>query len=864
MRRKNVAKRFGIASLCLATAISAFSGIALLDNDVALAIGGKNEEPFSCITAENPYAMLSYDGGVRLSSDTPYEETLNGVFTGDTALTFTFPENFDKENKWYGGEFTVRVTDVNDENNYFDVLYYSYTKTQTDATEFPTGYSHTFTRMAVKYKGMVRALNKDKKGIETSCSNNTMIGAPTFLTHYQNGQKQAIEGTSKIAGKLTFIWSADGVLSILTNSCASGNGVTQYTIAAFDGTYDNTANNDGVVWSGKTETSSFGLPKIAFEDGYKISLLSDFTVNGADDHATDVCIQEIKTDGTTADGETTYKRSANYADYKNEAKITVFNRGNAYKTVEVGDELIIPVAIYDDNQEVIDVQVVRPNGTKASVTPGKPYKVKAKGVHHVTYTVYHKSDESVAAFSFTAKDWTTVETTDFVHTAANVEQNNNGLQLSSDEAYQGTFKTVFTGNTTLKFKFPEAYTDAYYGDFTFRITDATDDNKYFDIKYYVSNETNKYTGVYVKYGDEVRQSHQDGTAWYNAIQENTATVAYAPSFLSYCGESGQYDGNRMGILSLEWTEDVLAVQANTGVNNDATLMRTIAKFDGANSFVDQESWGLPTMNFANGYTITVFSSSDKATDVVFSAIENGNVTYDFSETELIKDSNMQTFDNTFQTLSTVQTMTGKVFLGWKNTTTNKLYPAYSVVRKVAGQSYETVVMIFDTVDGASVRIDREGGQSGLRFQTVFNVDEYESLKGYIQSFGTLVAYADTLTTVGKDFTIENYQGESTFAQVQNTKGTYEYTDRTGETYTSYSMAVIDIVDYTKVYSARGYLVVVYADGSTKTIYADYDATDNSSSLAEAAIYLKMLDTNKYNKLSSAQKAIVDAYVAAQG
>ena len=39
MKRNNVAKRFGITSLCLATAISAFSGIAALKNNVAVAEG---------------------------------------------------------------------------------------------------------------------------------------------------------------------------------------------------------------------------------------------------------------------------------------------------------------------------------------------------------------------------------------------------------------------------------------------------------------------------------------------------------------------------------------------------------------------------------------------------------------------------------------------------------------------------------------------------------------------------------------------------------------------------------------------------------------------------------------------------------
>ena len=870
MRRNNAAKRFGIASLCLGVAFSAFSGIALLDNNVALAIGGKYSEPFSIVTADSQGATLTYDqdiywrdirdntftlcepeGGIRLSSDQPYEEQITSVFTGDTTIKFTFPELFDWESKWYGGDFKIRVSDADDETNYFDVVYYANVKKESDTAKYLSGYSTCMTNIAINYKGMIRAISANRDKIDTTYSKDATIAAPSFLTHFQKSHTQP-PGQSMTPGKLSFEWSEDGVLSIMTNR-GTGTGADQCVVASFDGSYDKTAANNGIVWDSKDKTGSFGLPKLSFKNGYKISFLSDFTIAGVDDHATDVCIKEITTDGKTT----------SYTDYKNTETITILDRGDEFKTVEVGDEVTIPVAYYGENQEIIDVQVVRPSGKKDNVTPGKAYKVTTSGVHHITYCFQgDATNESLAAISFTAKDWTKIQTTDFVHTAASVTQNNNGLRISSDNAYKATFKSIFTGNTTLNFKFPETYTDAYYGDFTFRITDATDDNKYFDIKYYVANEKSNYTGVYVKYGDEVRQCHQDGTTWYNAIQENAATVAYAPSFLSYCGESGQYEGNRMGILSFEWTGDVLAVQANTSTNSDVTLKRTIAKFDGTNSFVDQESWGLPKMNFTNGYTITVLSSVDNATDVLFSAIENGNVTYNFNKTELVKDSNMQAFAGNFKALTTMQTVKGKVFLGWKNTTTNKLYPAYSIVRKVAGQSYEAVVLIFDTVGGASVRIDTKAGKSGIRFQTFLNVDEYKLLKGYIQSVGTLVAYTDTLTSVGKDFTIENYQGESTFAKVENTKGTYELIDKNGGTYTAYSMAVVDIKDYTKEYSARGYLVVEYADGSTQTIYTDYNDIDNSSSIANAANQLKKLDPDAYNEMSNAKKAIVDTYAAA--
>lgn len=873
MRKKNVAKRFGIASLCLATVISAFSGIALLDNDVALAIGNRAGDPFSIVTADSLHTTINYahdkywynplekkeelckpTGGVCISSSEPYKETLTGVFQGDTTLQFTFPEQFDMENKWYGGDFKIRVSDVDDATNYFDVVYYPRSKKQEDTNKYPYGFSHCLTTMAISYKGMVRAISSNMDKVDTTYSEDAFIVAPSFLTHYQLAHTQPT-GMSVVPGKIVFSWDDDDVLTISTNSGATGNGVKLYEIVSFDGSYDPTAENDGIVWDKKTKTGTYGLPKLSFKNGYKISFLSDFSIEGVDDHATDVCIQEITTNGI----KTSYTN-------KNTETITILDRGNAYKSVEVGDELTIPVAIYGDGQEVIDVQVVRPNGKRDNVTPGKNYKVKVKGVHHVTYCVQEDAtNESLAAFSFTAQeDRTTVETTDFVHTFANAKQNKNGLRVSSDDSYKATFKSIFTGNTKLGFTFPETYVDTYEGEFTFRVTDVENDKNYFDIKYYVSNSNKNYTGIYVQYGDEVRLCNQDGTAWYNIIQENTDTLAYAPSFLSYCGEDESSNSDRMGILSLVWTDDVLSVQANTALNSDETVMRTIAKFDGTNGFVnDGTSFGLPKLNFTNGYTISFSSSIPNATDVLFKTIENDNATYDFSEAELTKDSSLQAFDNKFRTLDTMQTVVGKVFLGWKNTTTNELYPAYSIVKKVSGQSYEPVTMIFDTVKGASIRLDTsEGGKSGIRFQTFFNVDEYETLKGYIQSFGTLVAYTDTLTK--GDFTIENYQGESTFAQVKNTKGTFEYIDKQGETYTAYSMAVVDIAEanYTREYSARGYLVVAYADGTMQNVYTDYNATDNVGCVADLANNLKISNPDAYTIMTQAQKAIIDAYANA--
>lgn len=517
---------------------------------------------------------------------------------------------------------------------------------------------------------------------------------------------------------------------------------------------------------------------------------------------------------------------------------------------------------------------------------------------------------SVALAEGTDEPTNTVQATDLVHVtdtatvaiteeAARVTGNKlekdktsfTGLRISSNEPYKATFKTVFDGNMEIKFRFPETYTDALYGDFTFRFTDATDDSNYFDITYYVVKEDAERplfsTAPYVQWGDEIRMStHKTSYEWTNVKVSNKDNYQFAPAFLTKASVADRSD--RMGILSLEWVGDILTVSSNTTGNGEtsytASNMIPIAAFDGTydtskpnngligkqttdpgdrNIILEDRAGGLPTMNFENGYTVTVSSSfedartTDRATDVFFASIISDE-TYDFSNAEITKNDQMQAFEDGFEFLpEAAATDAGKVFLGYKSAA-GKLYGVDSLVKK--GGTYQPLVISYDTINGASVRVDSEAGQSGIRFQTLFNPTEYEAVKDYIKSFGTLIAYTDTLTK--GDFTIENYAGDATFAKVQNTKGTFEYTDKEDNVYVAYSMALVNIQDYTRAYSARGYLVVEYADGTTATVYTDYNATDNSRSIAEVANLLKTQDVEKYEAMNDAQKAIINAYVAA--
>ena len=473
---------------------------------------------------------------------------------------------------------------------------------------------------------------------------------------------------------------------------------------------------------------------------------------------------------------------------------------------------------------------------------------------------------------------TTIQTTDFLHTQATVTQDETGLRVSSDVPYSATFKGIFTGNTTFNFKFPETNPDLqnFYGDFTIRLTNASDASDYFDVNYYRQylNVSKGYynTGIQVIWGDQVRAGSLDtGSAYYNAKQTGLQNFRVAPAFL----QKGTY-GTRAGVLKLTWSDGVLAVTTNSARLSDASTMKTMAKFDGTYdetaskkgfSSASPKAWGLPKLEWPNGYTIAISSSftstytEDQGSDVLFSSIVNGTTTYDFkTSTELAKDSNMEAFENTFAALTEADipaAVPGKVFLGWRDTVANKIYRPHAVLLK---DRCEPFIIDYDTVNGASVRI---AGKSGIRFQTTFDAEQYAFLKesGFIESFGTIITYTDTLETVGKEFTIENYQDQEMFAKVENTKGVFNYTANDND-YIAYSMGVIDIADYTKSYSARGYLVIYYADGLTNTFYTDFNITDNSRSIAEVAYRLKTVGVQEYNAMSDAKKAIVDAYAAA--
>ena len=199
-----------------------------------------------------------------------------------------------------------------------------------------------------------------------------------------------------------------------------------------------------------------------------------------------------------------------------------------------------------------------------------------------------------------------------------------GLLIESDTLYTGAINGKFEGDVTLGFGFRDntGFIDGM--DFFIDIKDAADPSNMFTVKYRTLNtwDGTGYSGAFVLYGDQVRSSQYWGydTTWYNQEMSAEGPIC-SPMF------SG-YQGNKFGYLKLVWNEDVLQVQVTN--HNSDTDIRTIAAFDGTDSFVSGTSWGLPTLSFPQGYTIS-FRTTDKAPDMYIFSVEAYEETVDFSK-----------------------------------------------------------------------------------------------------------------------------------------------------------------------------------------------------------------------------------------
>ncbi|MBR2336595.1 MAG: hypothetical protein IKA61_01465 [Clostridia bacterium] len=172
---------------------------------------------------------------------------------------------------------------------------------------------------------------------------------------------------------------------------------------------------------------------------------------------------------------------------------------------------------------------------------------------------------------------------------------------------------------------------------------------------------------------------------------------------------------------------------------------------------------------------------------------------------------------------------GKVFVGWTTDINNisNLYSAGYEFTVSGDVTLYPVYVGFMMDDGAGVRLNNG---TGIRFTVLVDGASYDKLSGKILETGTILAPTSYL----KDKQLTHELGNGYFiATVVKTWAIAEGANR------KYAMAYtgISAEQYSRAFSARGYLKINYDDG-VGYIYTDYSEENNSRSMYQVATMAK--------------------------
>lgn len=551
------------------------------------------------------------DSGLVIKSDSSYQTNIKGLFTDNVTIRFNFAEEPDS---WIGGDLKIRFTDAKNSAEYFTVVY-------TVGSSWASGsVKQCFTCAYVQYKEYFRTSNVSEKQYFDNLEDAIKGSAYSNPTFRQSMNKAAI-------GELTFKKGGDGLWNVQTTKY---NDASVRTIAKFDG------KNQFV--SGV----SFGLPVLNFDNGYTISVSSEFSVNGVSDHGSDIVVESVTHGGETVSlkGESTAAPDF-YEKYKD---YPVIRTDNFESTVLRGEKFIVPTAVWtsvnsSEPKAVEKAEIKLPSGVIAACEMGEERVFNIVGEYELIYT--QSGHEYHVHFSVVNM----IKKEDYIITNAKKSVGENGLVLSSNESYAADFQGIFFGDFDMRFNFSEkADTNDTWvnGDLKVTFTDAKDASKYFSVIYSIANvwlvdgQRASWTYAHVEYGkNALYRSSSSHTNWTDRDPErpkDKEAFACSPAIRQAQAPTVP---SRMGILKVKKASDgKWAVQVN-GARNDE--MRTIAKFDGTENFVNGKYWGLPDLSFENGYTVAVSSDfyeagvNDKGSDILIDSVTVGNSIYNFKE-----------------------------------------------------------------------------------------------------------------------------------------------------------------------------------------------------------------------------------------
>ncbi|MBQ2661302.1 MAG: hypothetical protein IJF80_01460 [Clostridia bacterium] len=208
---------------------------------------------------------------------------------------------------------------------------------------------------------------------------------------------------------------------------------------------------------------------------------------------------------------------------------------------------------------------------------------------------------------------------------------------------------------------------------------------------------------------------------------------------------------------------------------------------------------------------------------------------------------------------------GKQFVGYK-AKLNGHYALFKAGSDFSGtandlKEAEPVYITLSMEKGAAVKLS---SPTGLRFTSKINLEEYEALLAVSGSsnfsVGTFIVPTDIVEEAGS-FTIEEIDSSDDYVKVHRSNWYNETPDEEG--FCTYTGVIWNIAkqNYNREFSAVAYVKVIYANGETAYFYSDYNAEDNSRSVAEVA-YAAYTDTDfEYTDLQKTElKRFLDGTV----
>ena len=235
---------------------------------------------------DKTYTDSSKVKGVAVGRLGTFGYKINGVFERGKDLTFDWLFNMQAIAE-FRGNVSVKVIDVEDENNYFEVIY-DFAGGVSQNGPILDGGSYRPAYVYVKYKDQVRSRHHDSSYRDTAGMYNTANSYSRGLPYFNE--------YGAWSGKLSFDWIDYGKNVFAVDVSNAENPSVLMARAKFDGTYQPADPEKGFV-----KGSDWGLPQMNYDSGYMLEFSFTATNIATVTKPMQTVFKSITYDGITID-----------------------------------------------------------------------------------------------------------------------------------------------------------------------------------------------------------------------------------------------------------------------------------------------------------------------------------------------------------------------------------------------------------------------------------------------------------------------------------------------------------------------------------------------------------------------------------